>query len=348
MVPAKFKKIIIINIILILVNSSIFSVSAVTSSNAQKNNNESSLEPGDYYQYILTDGHIRSYRIHIPPSYNDENPIPLVLVLHGSGVGANSKTTKNYCEIDEKADEEGFIAVYPNGELLRLSRYLKHPIARLWDLYYLIRRSREWNRWDDNSVDDVGFIRDLINHLEIKLNVNSSRIYITGVSGGAMMTYRLGAELSDRIAAIAPIAGSIGGLGFESKKDDTLSPYIIPHPINPVPVISFHGMKDKSVPYEGGWKQVFDWKSYELWVYIISVNESVTFWVENNNCNPIPEINISKSGRIITKTYTNNFDNADVVLVTYVEGDHEWFKSPPHELSAVDKLWDFFEKHPKH
>ena len=106
-------------------------------------------------------------------------------------------------------------------------------------------------------------------------------------------------------------------------------------------------MQDRSVPYEGGWKRVFNWKSYELWVYIVSVNESVTFWIDNNNCDPVPEVKKSKSGRIITKTYTNSNDNSDVVLVTYVDGSHEWFKSPPHEISAINQLWDFFEKHPK-
>jgi len=348
MMLSNCKKIIIISVILIQINSSILSVSAVYTTNTQKNDIELSVEPGNYYQYILTDGHIRSYRLHIPPSYEDNSPMPLVLVLHGSGVGANSRSIKTYSDMDKKANEEGFIVVYPNGELLRLSRYLKHPIARLWDLYYLIRASREWNRWDDNNVDDVGYIRDLIKHLELKLNVNSSRIYITGFSGGAMMTYRLGAELSDQIAAIAPISGSIGGLGFETEKNDSLSPYIISTPKNPLPVITFHGMQDISVPYEGGWKQVYNWKSYELWVYIVSVNESVTFWIDNNNCNPVPEVKKSKSERIITKTYINENGNSDVVLVTYIDGGHEWFKSPKHELSAIDLLWEFFEQHPKH
>jgi polyhydroxybutyrate depolymerase len=347
MIPANYKKIIIISIIFVLINSSIVSVSAVFNYNIQKKNIDSSLDPGDYNQHILINGRLRSYRLHIPPSYEDETPMPLVLVLHGSGVGANSLSMKIYSEMDKKGDKEGFIVVYPNGELLRLSRYLNHPIARLLDLYYLIRASREWNRWDDNNVDDVGYIRDLIKHLELNLNVNSSRIYITGFSGGAMMTYRLGAELSDQIAAIAPVAGSIGGLGFETEKNDTLPPYIISKPINPIPVITFHGIQDKSVPYEGGWKQVFNWTSYELWVYIVSVNESITFWTENNKCDPVPEIKKSESGRIITKTYSNGIDNSDVVLVTYVDGGHEWFKSPPHELSAVDLLWEFFEQHPK-
>jgi polyhydroxybutyrate depolymerase len=330
-----------------MINSGILAVSAESLSTEQRLGVKPLKEPGDYYQHIFTNGRLRSYWVHIPPSYKDGTPVPLVFVLHGSGIGANSFSTKAYGDMDEKADEEGFIAVYPNGELLRFSNYFKHPISYLWDIYALLKISREWNRWDDNNVDDVGFIRNLINRLENKLNVDSSRIYVMGVSGGAMMTYRLGAELSDRIAAIAPIAGSIGGIGFVPEKDNSLTPYIIPPPINPLPVITFHGLQDVSVPYNGGWKRVFTWGSDNLWAYIVSVNESVSFWIEQNNCNPIPQVETSDNGKIISHTYRDGSDNSEVVLVTYVEGGHEWFKSPPHEDSAIDLMWEFFEQHSK-
>ena len=112
-------------------------------------------------------------------------------------------------------------------------------------------------------------------------------------------------------------------------------------------MIAFNGLKDESVPYEGGWKKVFEWGSDELWVYTMSVNESISFWVENNNCNPNPQIIKSENELIISKVYKNNVTNSDVVLVTYIDGGHEWFKSPPHEKSAIDTMWEFFEQHPK-
>jgi len=341
------RKFIIAAVLMILINSSFLYVSGDLLSNKGDIGFKSPLSSGDFFRLIFSNDNIRSYRIHIPPSYNNQKPMPLVFVLHGSGVSANSYSTKIYSEMNKKADEEGFIVVYPNGEILRFSNYLKHPIAFLWDLYSLAFISREWNRWDDNNIDDVDFIRNLINHLEMKLNVNSSRIFITGISGGAMMTYRLGAELSNRIAAIAPIAGGIGGIGYASEPDDSISPYIIPKPINPIPVIAFNGMQDEAVHYEGGWKQVFEWNSDELWVYTVSVNESISFWVENNNCNPVPQIYKSKDERIITRIHNNDIDESDVVLVTYIEGGHEWFKSPPHEISAIDIMWEFFEQHPQ-
>jgi len=337
----------IITVIIIFINLSNFPVSAGLIINERDLNPQSSILPGDYLRFIISNDNIRSYRIHIPPSYDRQKAIPMVFVLHGSGLTANSKTAKPYSDMDEKADEEGFIVVYPNGEILRFSQYINHPIALLWDLYSLAFISREWNRWDDNNIDDVGFIRNLINHLKSNLNINSSRIYIMGISGGAMMTYRLGAELSDQIAAISPIAGTIGGIGYASSPEDTISPYIIPEPIKPLPVIAFNGLKDEAVPYNGGWKNVFKLGLEELWVYTISVNESISFWIEYNKCNPIPQIYKSKDEKIITRVYTNDIDKSDVVLVTYIDGGHEWFKSPPHEISAIDIMWEFFKEHPQ-
>ena len=311
------------------------------------NINEKSLTPGDYFRFINVDGCIRSYRLHIPLSYDGSNPVPIVFVLHGTGTpGVNSFTMKNGLDMDEKSDEEGFIVVYPNGEMFRFSYLLKRP-APILDFYSIATVSRMWNCWDINNIDDVEFIRTLINHLETTVNINDSRIFITGVSGGAMMTYRLGAELSGIIAAIAPVSGAIGGIMYAPKPDNTLQPYIIPEPSNPLPVIIFHGMQDQAVLYEGGWVKNFKLGSFEMWHYQLSVNESVSFWVEQNNCDPIPEINQTGNELIITRTYTNGSQGSEVILVTYVNGPHGWFFSPSHELSATDLMWEFFELHPK-
>ena len=314
-----------------------------------KNNNQytSQISPGDHFRFMIVDRRIRSYRLHIPPSYDGNNPVPIVFVLHGTGApGVNSFTMKNKIDMDEKSDEEGFIVIYPNGEFLRFSYFLKRP-APLLDFYAISTISRMWNSWETNNIDDVTFIGTLIHRLETIINIDSSRIFITGASGGAMMTYRLGAELSDIIAAIAPVAGSIGGIDYSPKPDDSLQPYIIPEPSNPLPVIIFHGMQDQPVPYEGGWVNCLKLGSFEMWNYALSVNESVAFWVEHNNCDTIPEIETSPSGNIIKQTYANGTDGSEVILVTYVNGIHEWFSSPPHELSATDLMWEFFEANPK-
>ena len=58
-----------------------------------------------------------------------------------------------------------------------------------------------------NKVDDVGFTRALLDDLATVTNVDAKRVFATGISNGGIMCYRLASELSDRIAAIAPVAG---------------------------------------------------------------------------------------------------------------------------------------------
>jgi polyhydroxybutyrate depolymerase len=299
---------------------------------------------GDHFRYLMFDGRIRSYQIHIPPLYDGIDPVPVVIVLHGHPSWCMDP--KFFTGLDKKSDEEGFIVVYPNG-------HLAPPLERIIIFFNtLFPTARLWNCWDYCDIDDVGFIRALINHLDTKLNINSSRIYITGISGGGMMTYRLGSDLSDIVAAIAPVAGSIGGIWYTES-----SLYVIPETTHPLPVIVFHGLKDRNLPYDGGWVN----GTWRLWntniqlivnTYFLSVIESVYFWVEHNNCSTIPEIETSPSGNIIKRTYANGTDRSEVVLYTVLSGGHEWFGGPeafwpPCEISATDLMWEFFEAHPK-
>ena len=159
------------------------------------------------------------------------------------------------------------------------------------------------------------------------------------------MTYSIGAYLSDTIAAIAPVAGTIGG-SFSLENHNY---YQIPDPTHPISVIVFHGTNDRFLPYKGG-------GAYN----ISSVNESVAFWVEHNECNPTPDINTSPSGKIIRRTYMNGKNGTEVVLYTTVGGDHWWPGNPStswpgspwlidtiQEISATDLIWEFFVAHPK-
>jgi polyhydroxybutyrate depolymerase len=293
---------------------------------------KSSVSPGDYFHFMFFDMRPRSYRIHVPPSYDGSNPMPLVVVLHG--FPGTAKEMVISLGMNEKADEEGFIAVYPNGHTYW--RDFDEVRSGLWCLINFHYWGFCFNPWAFDNVDDVGFIRTLIETLQTTLEIDSSRIYITGLSNGAMMTYRLGAELSDIVAAIAPVAGTIGGIWTGHPL------YIIPEPEHPLPVIVFHGMNDSAVPYNGGG-----------WHSCISVNDSVSFWVENNQCDPNPQINISESGNIIKRTYAKGSLGTEVILYTVVDGVHGWFGAPdwpyeyPCEISCTDLIWEFFEAHPK-
>jgi polyhydroxybutyrate depolymerase len=301
-----------------------------------------SILPDTHLKFIFYNGKIRSYRIHIPSSYNGNNPVPLVFDFHGNpGHSINEMFETRF---NKKADEEGFIVVYPNGHID--PKYIMFWMKELGVINRLIIGFRYWNFWDfiNANVNDVGFIESLIEELQNNFNINSSRIYCTGMSGGGFMSYRLGAEMSDVLAAIAPVAGSIGGRSWIDYTIDPseIPPYIIPEPKNPLPVIVFHGMEDIYVPYEG----IEDEGSF----FYLSVNESISFWVEHNECNLIPDVEVSDSGNIIKKTYSNSNQGCEVILYTVVDGGHEWFGgvfAQPCEISATDIIWDFFESHPK-
>jgi polyhydroxybutyrate depolymerase len=279
-------------------------------------------------------GQKRTYVVHLPPSYNSSELYPLVLVLHGGG--GNARNAERMTGFSEKADEEGFIVVYPEGSG-KLRRILLS-----WNGGFCCGYALE------HDVDDVGFIRALIEKMMGEYSINSSRVYITGMSNGGIMAYRLGAELSDLVAAIGPVVGSIGGKATE---DSPL--WLIPDPDYPVSVIAFNGLLDYRIPYDGGCATA----NYTKGAYsYLSVNESIAFWVDHDNCSPIPETNISESGNIIVDTYRNGENGTEVVLYTIVNGGHAWpggekgrrlGDEPTQEISATDIMWEFFQSHPR-
>jgi len=247
--------------------------------------------------------------------------VPLVIVLHGGG--GNSSNAASMSLMSEKSDKDGFLAVYPNGTG-RTSNMLTWNSGNC--CAYAMR----------NNIDDVGFIRKLIETLVATDNVDPKRVFVTGISNGGMMSFRLACELSDRIAAAAPVAGA---LNVDTK------------PTNPVAIIMFNGMADDHVLYEGGTPR----KSFEPRVDK-SVAYAVSFWTKRNNCATKPQRQLNSSGNVIVDTYKSQSSNADVVLCTIKNGKHSWpggtkpraqGDDPSTEVSATDMMWEFFKGHPK-
>ncbi len=169
-------------------------------------------------------GEQREYILHVPRSYHAGNPTALIIMLHGHG--ARAKTFESSTGMSRKADREGFIVAYPQA--------LGSPSV--------------WHTAVDGSsrIDDVAFIRNLIDSVSHRYSIDPARIYVAGHSNGAFMAYRVGSVLSNRIAAIGISAGSIGRI---TRSGDTLR---IKDPASPVAVIAFHGEADRAVPYNGG------------------------------------------------------------------------------------------------
>jgi polyhydroxybutyrate depolymerase len=262
----------------------------------------------------------RSYLAHVPPGYNPQQPLPVVLVFHGAGLDAQQMV--QYCGLNAKADHAGFIVVYPNGSGLR---------GLSWNAEICCDFAARAH------VDDVGFVRAVLDDLEKVLNVDRRRVYATGASNGAMLCYRLASELSDRIAAIAPVAGSMG-----SK---------VCQPSRPVSVIHFHGTKDEWIPYQGGLGT--------RKVNFNSVEQAIQAWVQADGCRTPAEVTrypdrAHDGTNVERKIYSGGKNGSEVVLVTIEGGGHSWpgrdwhpemFGKSTKNISANDMIWDFFSRH---
>ncbi|MBN1562404.1 MAG: prolyl oligopeptidase family serine peptidase [Anaerolineae bacterium] len=288
------------------------------------------LPPGDYERTIIVDGLERSFKVHIPQGVYANGPAPLIIGLHG--LSSNNELFEIYTEMDAKADELGFIVVYPNGT---------GDKELAWNAGHCC------NLQPRNNVDDVAFIRELVAAMQKLLNIDANRIYATGMSNGGMLAYRLAAEASDIFAAVGPVAASIGGIPQTGWPE-----VIIRAPTAPVSIIAINGMKDNYVSYTGGEAtgQFTDGRTD------VSVAESIGFWVVHNGCDPEPATDISFAGNIITDTFACP-DGIDVVLITIVDGEHAWpgspvepapsLPQPNQQISATDMILKFFAAHAK-
>ncbi len=275
------------------------------------------VQPGDYNGSLDSGSRTRTYIVHVPPAYNNQQAIPLVLVLHGAG--GNAERMINMTGMSDKADEAGFIVVYPNG-----TGFLNDQLLLTWNCGFCCGYAL------DNNIDDVGFIRSLIEKLEGELNIDNARIFITGMSNGAMMSYRLACELTDIVAAIAPVSGSMG----EWETSST----------NPVSVIIFHGTADAVVPYEGGLSIIAPLTPGRV---DKPVSFAVDFWVAHNGCSTA--YTRVTDGNLVKDTYSGGRDGSEVILNTIIGGGHVWPGSDniTQGISATDLIWDFFAAHPK-
>jgi len=252
------------------------------------------------YDTLNYDGIDRTYLLHIPSSYDGVSAVPLVVVIHpynGYAPGFEIETG-----FSDKADANDFIAVYPEG--------LGEP--RSWNAGYCCGYAVM------NNIDDVGFISALIDTLTANYNIDSTRIFATGFSNGSMMAYRLAAELSHKIAAIACAAGQM-------MLDEC-------NPDRAVPIMHLHSLNDDICLYEG---------SSEGFIYP-SVEEVIYTWVEINNCETVPDTIINNANLMVRK-WAALSHNADIFLYTRPTGGHTW---PTGTVSATDSVWDFFVAHP--
>jgi len=272
-------------------------------------------------QTLEVGGRTRSYILHVPA--HTSGRVPLVIALHGGG--SRAAGAQRLTKLDQIADREGFIVVYPESA------------------------DGHWNdgRIDPSipaDVDDVAFIRTLIDTLAAEYPIDTARVFATGISNGGMMAYRLACELSDKIAAIAPVAGAVAG---------DLAPRC--QPARPVSVIAMNGTADPLVPWEGG--QVHGVRDRGA---VLGARASVALFAQVARCGaPVtawePDRDRLDGTRVQDVTY-GGCDRAAVELVNIDGGGHTWpggaqylpvawIGRASREFSASERIWRFFAEH---
>jgi len=277
---------------------------------------------------VTADGRRRTYVLHLPTGYSPTKIYPLVLVFHGGyGTGAHVLSMTQFAA---KADEAGFIVVAPDG------------IDRHWN---------DGRGTVNSKIDDVSFVRQLINNLESRFPIDPKRIYATGISNGGIFTQRLGCELSDTLAAIGTDAGPIAA---------KLLPFCKPKPIA---VMGIQGTADPLTPLEGG---KVGGGSFSIGGLVASTAQTMQLWATVNGCNATPIVvnvppTVNDGTSVDEYSHSGCTARTNVVYFIVKGMGHVW---PPVEgvgngdasfskitgptsrnIKANDRMWDFFNAH---
>lgn len=275
--------------------------------------------PGDHSFTLVHAGELRLYRVHVPPGFSPARPMPLVFSLHGGGGNMDYQADDSFYGQIGKADQAGFVVVFPNGH----SRFKSGKLAT-WNAGHCCGRSR------DENIDDVGFIREIVKRLGAQPGIDTKRIFANGISNGGMMSYRLACEMPEVFKAIASVAGT------DNTKNCT--------PKAPVSILHIHAKDDELELFDGGSGR----KSDKVTAFV-SVPDSVAKWVELNGCNATPKRVFENAGAYCD-AYASCRGGVEVKLCVTPTGGHSWpgGKKPrggtsgSTALSATDVIADFF------
>ncbi len=263
----------------------------------------------------------RTYLLFVPEKIKDSPAVPVVLVFHGGlGRPENMPATTGF---DALADAEGFVVAYPRG-----TSRVEGVELDTWNGGLCCGWAQK------NNVDDVGFVRALLDDLSGVVAVDPHRIFATGLSNGAIFSYRLACEMADRIAAIGPVSGTQNVAEC--------------HPSQPVSVIHFHGTADRNVPLEGGYGEGVSGFSFA------PVADSIDFWARADGC--AASVDRAQNGPILHEVHAPCAAGTAVELYIIEGGPHGWpggvayapgADEPSQAIDATAVMWEFFKTHPK-
>ena len=247
----------------------------------------------------------RTFELYVPPTYNANNPTPLVFAFHGyGGDGAGMRILTAF---DDHAIEKNFIVCYPDAAV---------------------------SNWNDGcncnnasrlGIDDVGFVNYLIDLISQNYNVDTTKLFAAGYSQGGFFVNNLACKLSNRISKIAVVCGAVS---------NQLSQGCFPS--NNSSVLMIQGTNDQSVLYNGVPSGNFSY---------LSAKSGAKFWGNKNGCDsePVTE-NLPDNGdpaiTVLKETYIDCNDNVSVILYSVFNGSHGWYKSA--DINTTETIVEFF------
>ena len=253
-------------------------------------------------QGLVYQNQVREYLLYIPESYNERVSMPVMLNFHGFG-GTAERHLRN-ADMRSLSESKGFILIYPQGTLLgNYPHWNPSPVG-------------EGNK---SSTDDLGFIDKLLTTLPEKINIDSSRIYACGYSNGGFLSYSLACNLTNQIAAIGSVAGTMLTDTYEN-----CNAYV------PKPMINIHGAKDPIVPYQGS-------------TGLVSIDNVLDFWSELNFAKNLETDFFEGVENYIYK------DSLGTPLVSHfkiINGSHTWDYNSllSNNTSTNELIWEFLSK----
>jgi polyhydroxybutyrate depolymerase len=282
---------------------------------------------GDHTASLFWDGQNRTYIYHIPTNADSSKSMPLVFCLHGAGGDAENMVRLTRGGFNTLADRDGFFVIYPSA------------------------LDGKWNDHRDpefSQSDDVGFISELIDQFIQNYNVDSTRVYVTGISNGLQMTMCLAREITSRLAAVAPVAYSM------SEKSAAL-----PVGTEPISVLVMTGTVDPLIPWQGG--EANDMEGERMLGPILSVPATVDLLAAFDQCNSnptvtwIPDNDPHDGTRVRVEDYTGGSQGTEVMFYQIIGGGHAWpigwqypaivLAGTSRDIDADEVIWAFFQKH---
>jgi len=262
---------------------------------------------------ITHDALQREYILYVPANYTGSAAVPLVFNFHG--YGSNATEQMWYGDFRSIADTANFIIVHPNG-MLDGNGTTHFNVG-----------------WGGSTIDDVGFTGALLDSISADYNINADRIYSTGMSNGGFMSYHLACQLSDKIAAIASVTGSMSPVTYNAC-----------NPQHPTAILEIHGTSDGTVPYTGA-------------SFSKPVSDVLDYWVNFNNSNTtptvinVPDINTSDGSTVEHLLYYGGDNDVTVEHFKITGGGHTWSGSAfggagtNYDIDASVEVWKFFMRY---